>query len=130
LSIATDLRAAHDDLWEKTVRHRFVLDLGDGTLPRKVFRDYMVQDYLFIDKLVRLVAGAIAKAPLGADQRPLGAFLSTLLGAEDDLFKRVFAEMDVPWPMPSPPTPLSATDAPNSGLEALLCAHGHDALHH
>ena len=46
---ALELRQAHEALWERTVGHPFVLALGDGTLPRGVFADYMVQDYLFID---------------------------------------------------------------------------------
>ena len=98
----------HRTAWERMVRHPFVLALGDGTLPRSVFAAYMAQDYLFVDALTRTVAYGIAKAPAAA--KPLGDFLQTLLGAEDDLFRRVFAELDLPSPAISRPAPLPITE--------------------
>lgn len=112
------MRASHTSLWEQAVRHPFVLDLGNGSLPRSAFHAYMAQDYLFVDKFARLVASTIAKAPPNVDLRPLGIFLNTLLGAEDDLFMDVFAEMGSPWPMPEPPTTLAATARINQFLDA------------
>ena len=92
-------------MWERMVRHPFVLALGDGSLPRPVFAAYMAQDYLFVDALVRTVAYGIAKAPGAAAAKPLGHFLQTLLGAEDDLFRRLFATLGVAWPTGAAPEP-------------------------
>ena len=103
------LLAQHKEAWERVVRHPFVLALGDGTLPRQAFAAYMAQDYLFVEALTRTVAYGIAKAPSAAEARPLGAFLQTLLGAEDDLFKRVFEELGAPPPAEARPEPLPVT---------------------
>jgi thiaminase (transcriptional activator TenA) len=65
-----------------------------------------VQDYIFIDALVRLVASGVAKAPSVQAAKPLGDFLSVLLGAEDDLFKDVFRSLGSEWPMREKPEPL------------------------
>ncbi|MCI0821472.1 MAG: transcriptional regulator, partial [Chloroflexi bacterium] len=92
------LLAEHREAWERVVRHPFVLGLGAGTLPRPAFAAYMAQDYLFVDALARTVAYGIAKAPSAVEARPLSAFLQTLLGAEDDLFGRVFDELGMPPP--------------------------------
>ncbi len=105
---ALELRQAHQALWEQMVGHPFVLALGDGTLPRGVFADYMAQDYLFIDALARAVAYGVAKAPDLATAKPMGDFLHTLLGAEEAWFRGAFAELGVPAPGPEarrlPPT--------------------------
>ena len=95
---ALELRQAHEALWERMVGHPFVLALGDGTLPRGVFADYVVQDYLFIDALARTVAYGVAKAPDLATAKPMGDFLHTLLGAEENWFRGAFAELGVPAP--------------------------------
>ncbi len=101
------------------MRHPFVLALGDGSLPRSVFAAYMAQDYLFVDALTRTVAYGIAKAPRPAEAKPLGDFLQTLLGAEDDLFRRVFAELGMEPPTSSPPEPLPITERFGSFLVRL-----------
>ncbi|MCI0888210.1 MAG: TenA family protein [Chloroflexi bacterium] len=101
--------AEHREAWERVVRHPFVLELGAGTLPRPAFAAYMAQDYLFVDALARTVAYGIAKAPSAVEARPLSAFLQTLLGAEDDLFGRVFDELGMPPPAERRPEPLPVT---------------------
>ncbi|MEX2430799.1 MAG: TenA family protein [Dehalococcoidia bacterium] len=99
-------RQRYADEWERMVRHPFVLALGRGDLPKEVFGAYMVQDYLFIDALVRNVAYGVAKAPSVQAAKPLGDFLSVLLGAEDDLFKQVFESLGREWPMRERPEAL------------------------
>ncbi len=99
----------HREAWERVVRHPFVLALGAGTLLRPTFAAYMAQDYLFVDALARTVAYGIAKAPSAAEARPLAGFLQTLLGAEDDLFGRVFEELGAPSPAERRPDPLPVT---------------------
>ena len=112
---ALDLRQAHHTLWERMVGHPFVLALGDGTLPRGVFADYMAQDYLFIDALARTVAYGVAKAPDLATAKPLGDFLHSLLGAEEAWFRGAFSELGVPVPGPGA-HPLPATQRFSSFL--------------
>ena len=96
-------RQRHAAEWERMVRHPFVLALGRGDLPKEAFGAYMVQDYLFIDALVRTVAYGVAKAPSVQAAKPLGDFLQVLLGAEDDLFKQVFESLGREWPMHEKP---------------------------
>ena len=104
------LVAEHREAWERVVRHPFVRKLGAGTLPRRTFAAYMAQDYLFVEALARTVAYGIAKAPSGAEARPLAGFLQTLLGAEEDLFGRVFDELGMPPPTSSRPEALPVTE--------------------
>jgi len=89
------LKQRHTEKWVEATRHRFIAELGDGTLDRAVFRDYFIQDYVFVVDLARFAALAIAKSPGLVEARPIHAFLSNLLGAEDALFQTAFDLLDV-----------------------------------
>ena len=92
MSLTEELRAANADLWERMVTHRFVEEMGDGTLPPEKFRRYFLQDYVFVKDLVPMIALGAAKAPTIEDGDPLVKFLAAL-GPENDLFQRAFAEL-------------------------------------
>jgi thiaminase/transcriptional activator TenA len=59
-------------------------------------RQYLVQDYAFLDSFVRLTASAIVKAPSLADRVPLGRFLGAVTDEENTYFQRAFDALDVP----------------------------------
>ena len=48
MSLSEELRESVGPLWEKTVSHPFVIELGDGTLPTEKWRVYFQQDHLFL----------------------------------------------------------------------------------
>jgi len=89
------LKQRHAAKWTEATHHRFIGQLGDGTLDRKVFRDYFIQDYVFVNDLARFAALAIAKSPGLPEARPIHEFLSNLLGAEDALFQAAFSQLAV-----------------------------------
>lgn len=47
-SLTSTLQKEVAHLWEKTVTHPFVLELGDGALPWDKCQRYSQQDYLFL----------------------------------------------------------------------------------
>ncbi|APX33905.1 thiaminase II [Brachybacterium sp. P6-10-X1] len=53
--------------WRRYTLHPFVEQLGDGTLPLEAFRDYLVQDYLFLVQFARANALAAYKSRTLAD---------------------------------------------------------------
>ncbi len=68
------LIASHQQAWHDYTRHRFLVELGQGTLPPAVFRHYLEQDYLFLIQFARAYALAIYKSDsLLAMQKPLAA---------------------------------------------------------
>ena len=90
------LKAEYADLWARATRHPFIEELGDGTLPIEKFRRYFLQDYVFVNDLARMSGIAIARAPDLPSARPVHEFLANLMGAEDALFLRAFADLDIP----------------------------------
>ena len=92
MAFSDELRRSVGPLWEKTVTHSFVVELGDGTLPQEKFDIYFQQDHLFLRNLVSLVCGGVVKAPDFASARPLAAFVHALLGGEEGLFQQYFRD--------------------------------------
>ena len=63
------LKAAALPDWNAYVDHRFVRQMGEGTLPEPVFRTYLVQDYLFLIQFARAWALAAYLACLALSRR-------------------------------------------------------------
>ena len=87
------LKTEHRDLWNKVVFHRFVNELGDGTLPTDIFGRYFLQDYVFVNDLVVLTSKGISKSPDFDSASVLNNFLTGILNPENDLFVRFFNEL-------------------------------------
>lgn len=62
MDIFDRLKQAAAPEWDRYVRHPFVRQLGDGTLPEVAFRTYLVQDYLFLIQFARAWALAAYKS--------------------------------------------------------------------
>ena len=92
MGLSDELRAGVGPIWEKVVKHPFVTQLGDGTLPRTTFDIYFDQDYLFLKDWSVLLSLAAAKAPDFETARHLVGFLHLGLGGEEGLFQHAFKE--------------------------------------
>jgi thiaminase/transcriptional activator TenA len=49
-------------IWDEQLRHKFVQQLGDGSLAVERFRRWVLQDYLYLKEFARIFAWAVAKA--------------------------------------------------------------------
>lgn len=49
-------RADVQRVWEKFTYHEFVEGMGQGTLPVDRFKDYLVQDYLYLVRFILLAS--------------------------------------------------------------------------
>ena len=90
------LRDANLDDWHHATRHAFCSELADGSLPLNKMRNYLAQDYQFIDNFFRLAASAIHHAPTLPDRLPLAQFMGVLAGPENTYFQRSFDALNVP----------------------------------
>jgi thiaminase/transcriptional activator TenA len=76
------LRADCGDVWSRYIRHPFVLALGDGSLPRENFQNFLVQDYLFLIQYARAYLLLAYKLEQPAQMRAALATAGVLLEAE------------------------------------------------
>ncbi len=79
MSLFERLKSAAPDDWNAYVDHAFVRGLGDGSLPQAAFRNYLVQDYLFLIQFARAHALAAYKSRSLADMRQARGGLDAIL---------------------------------------------------
>lgn len=80
-----DLRSHCQDDWKAYIEHRFVRELGAGSLEPAAFRHYLQQDYLFLIHFARAYALAAYKSRTLAELRQAHESLKTILDVELDL---------------------------------------------
>jgi thiaminase/transcriptional activator TenA len=95
LTVTKQLKQKYSTLWNGAVDHKFITELGDGTLSRERFSRYFEQDYIFINDLAKMAGIAVAKAPSNKMARPVEEFLNAILGAEDALFIDAFRTLGI-----------------------------------
>ncbi|WP_150461956.1 thiaminase II [Nesterenkonia ebinurensis] len=61
MTLFEELKTAAADDWADYTHHSFVQQLGAGTLPQAAFRNYLIQDYLFLIQFARAYALAAYK---------------------------------------------------------------------
>ncbi len=83
------------DDWSSYVNHEFVRTMGDGTLPEAAFRDYLIQDYLFLIQFARAYALAVYKGRSLYEMRSALEGLKAILDVEMDLHVRMCDRWDI-----------------------------------
>ncbi len=73
------------DAWTRYTEHTFVEGLGDGSLDRSVFMQYLIQDYLFLLHYSRAWAMAVVKAENESEMRTSAAIMNALINEEIQL---------------------------------------------
>src|SRR5215217_5817710 len=63
MSFSNRLRQLAKSSWQAQLIHPFVLALGNGTLPERKFKYYILQDARFLGDLARVFAAGALKAP-------------------------------------------------------------------
>lgn len=77
--------------WRAYTQHAFVRKMGAGTLPKAAFRDYLVQDYLFLIQFARAYALSVYKSRSLAEMRHGLEGLKAILETEMALHVRLAA---------------------------------------
>lgn len=63
MTFSRQLQSAAEPIWAAQFTHPFVVGLGNGTLPERKFKYYILQDALFLNDLAQVFAIAAEKAP-------------------------------------------------------------------
>lgn len=58
-----DLLSRHANRWHEAANHPFLVGARDGSLSRVAFQAWLVQDYQFVDRLIRAQSRLLAHAP-------------------------------------------------------------------
>jgi len=63
MSFSNHLRQLAQRIWDAQLIHPFVVALGDGTLPERKFKFYILQDARFLGDLARVFSAGALRAP-------------------------------------------------------------------
>lgn len=80
--LLTDLKSATPDEWHSYTHHRFVEELGVGTLSRDAFLHYLRQDYVFLIHFARAWAMAVVKSGRISEMRIAAGTVNALIDEE------------------------------------------------
>ena len=86
-------RMAAGEDWGRYVRHPFVEDIAEGTLPMESFLRYLVQDYVFLVHFSRAWALGVTKAETMDELRQCAATVDALVNHEMALHVQTCAEV-------------------------------------
>lgn len=84
-SLPAALWAGIAPTYRAILAHPFLTGLTDGTLPASVFRSYVVQDALYLDRFARALSVAAARAPTRDDTALLNRHALGALAVERSL---------------------------------------------
>lgn len=93
MALRDELWAGAAPMYEKILAHPFVGGLTDGSLPRDVFRQYVVQDAHYLRGYARALAVCAAKAPTAGDTAMFAAHTSGAIQAEQQMHAEFMDEL-------------------------------------
>jgi thiaminase/transcriptional activator TenA len=76
------LRLAAQPVWDEIVRHPYIAELKNGTLPLETFRFYVQQDWLYLQEFTRTVTIIAARCPDVAGMKFLLDWVQPLVAME------------------------------------------------
>ncbi len=82
VTVFSTLRDACSEDWAAYINHKFVQQLGDGSLPKKCFQHYLIQLYLFSKHYSRAYALAVFKSEHLDDLREAASHVDLQLNYE------------------------------------------------
>lgn len=88
MSLSAHLRKLAKPIWEAQLTHPFVVALGQGTLPERKFKFYILQDARFLGDLARVFAAGAQKAPDAASGLRFAKLVEETLIVERNLHER------------------------------------------
>lgn len=82
-------------LWERCDEHPFVKGIADGTLDKKKFRYYMIQDYLYLYDYARVFALGTVKAADSEAMKVCAGYVSQILDGEMDIHRSYMQRLGI-----------------------------------
>src|SRR2546427_6575641 len=126
MAFTDDLWRAIDTIYAAILRHPFLTGLRDGSLPRKSFRFYAVQDALYLREFARGLSIAAARAPRDEWIIMFNEHAAGALKVERSLHESFFAEWGL-TPEAVAATPLAP---PNPAYTSYLLSIAYGAPFH
>ncbi|WP_455716589.1 thiaminase II [Anaerosporobacter sp.] len=83
------------EIWEEYNKHPFVIGIQEGTLDRKKFKYYIIQDYLYLEEYAKVFAIGIAKAKSPELTKLFSNYVNLLTGSEMDIHRGYMGKFEI-----------------------------------
>ena len=83
------------EIWQSYLEHPFVKGLGDGTLPKELFRFYMIQDYLYLLEYSKVFALGVVKSKDEKVMKQFATMVHNTLCSEMNIHKNYMKRLDI-----------------------------------
>lgn len=85
MSFSESLYAQAEPEWKNLLEHPFIQGMKDGTLDERLFRNYMIQDYLYLTEYVKIIAVTLTRAKTLDEIKFLSEMLSQTVNELDQV---------------------------------------------
>lgn len=94
-SVSMRLHSAAANIWEKCLEHPFVKGIGDGSLDKKKFQYFMLQDYLYLFDYAKVFAMGVVKSRDPELMRIFAANVDATLNGEMKIHKAYMKRLEI-----------------------------------
>lgn len=94
-SVSMRLHSAAANIWEKCLEHPFVKGIGDGSLDKKKFQYFMLQDYLYLFDYAKVFALGVVKSRDPELMRIFAANVDATLNGEMKIHKAYMKRLEI-----------------------------------
>lgn len=95
MKLIENMTIATADIWAEYNKHPFVKGIEDGTLDRKKFKYYIIQDYLYLIEYAKVFAIGIAKSKSVKTARLFASYVHLLTDGEMDIHRGYMGKFGV-----------------------------------
>lgn len=95
MKLIDKMTIATADIWTKYNQHPFVKGIEDGTLDRKKFKYYIIQDYLYLIEYAKVFGVGIAKSKSVKTAKLFASYVHLLTDGEMDIHRGYMGKFGV-----------------------------------
>lgn len=95
MGFSQELKAENQEVWDKILAHRFIKELGEGTLPMEKFTYYVQQDYLYLIDFARCIGLAASKAEDIESMRRWAQMMDGCLSYETEMLEAQMEKLGI-----------------------------------
>ena len=95
MNLIDKMTIATADIWTKYNQHPFVKGIEDGTLDRKKFKYYIIQDYLYLIEYAKVFGIGIAKSKSVKTAKLFASYVHLLTDGEMDIHRGYMGKFGV-----------------------------------
>ncbi|MBN1682316.1 thiaminase II [Candidatus Bathyarchaeota archaeon] len=97
MKFSNELREKSSHIWKQILKHPFIREMVDGTLPIEKFQYYIIQDYGYLLEFVKCLGIAITKAEKFDHMIYASNLVQGCITYEASMLEKISSELKIPF---------------------------------